>query len=190
MSPPETHITVLPISEACRADPAMLNQVFHDLAAVEGLESVYVGLQMEGGNYAYCFNNWATVEDFARFDSAPNHDDVLAPTMGIFVGLPKIYHITFQPDVHVPLSKPVTEIVFVTAMSAEAKQQLVDSLQGVCARMGGVMAFGAVIQREFKDVVVVICGWNSVEVSVFLMSRGHINLNSSDLRFDRNMKLL
>lgn len=110
--------------------------------------------------------------------------------MGIFVGLPKIYHITFQPDVHVPLSKPVTEIVFVTAMSAEAKQRLVDSLQGVCARMGGVMTFGAVIQREFKDVVVVICGWNSVEVSVFLISRDHINLNSSDLRFGRNIKPL
>lgn len=93
--------------------------------------------------------------------------------MEIFVGLPKIYHITFQPDVYVPLNKPVTEIVFVTTVSAEAKQQLVDSLKGACAQMGGIMAFGAVIQREFKDVVVVVCGWNSVEVSHFQASRDH-----------------
>jgi len=162
-TPQETHIVVFRTSDECRADPSMLDGIFHDFAKTEGLYSIHYGLQIEDSSYGYCVNNWMTPEDFARFDQSPDSGDKLTSTMKVFVGLPTIYHIRFQLGVEIPLNKPVTEIVFVTAISAEAKQQLVDTLTGACAQMGGIMTFGTVEQPEFKDLVVVLCGWNTVE---------------------------
>lgn len=68
---------------------------------------------------------------------------------------------------------PVTEIVIITTVSPEAKQQLVDSLTGACAQMGGIMTFGTVVQPEFKDLVVVVCGWNSLEVRLPSLARSY-----------------
>lgn len=83
--------------------------------------------------------------------------------------MPKIYHIFFKLDINVPLSMPVTEITIITSVSPEAKQKLCAMLEEACEHAKGVMSYGTVEQAEYKDLVVVMCGWNTVEASSYLL---------------------
>lgn len=114
--------------------------------------------------FAHLPVDWANSDDFLAF-SASEHDDVLASVVEVFKGFPKVYHINFKLDVTVPLDMPVTEIVVITSVSPEAKQKLCDTLAEVCEYLKGVMTYGTPEQAGDKDVVVVVCGWNSLEVS-------------------------
>ncbi|KZP33101.1 hypothetical protein FIBSPDRAFT_847712 [Athelia psychrophila] len=163
MSPTtETHIALFTTSDACRADPTMLDRIFYDVSGAKGVESLYYGLQIEDPTQLYVVNNWANSDDFLAF-SASEHDDVLASVVEVFKGFPKVYHINFKLDVTVPLDMPVTEIVVITSVSPEAKQKLCDTLAEVCEYLKGVMTYGTPEQAGDKDVVVVVCGWNSLE---------------------------
>jgi len=158
----ETHLFLFNTSDACRADPTMVNRIFYDLSGTEGLESIHYGFQIEDPTQLYLINNWVDSDAFLAFQTS-EHDDVLASIVEMFKGFPKVYHVHFKLDVTVPLNMPVTEIVVITSVSPEAKQTLCDTLAEACEYMKGVMTYGTVEQVEDKDAVVVVCGWNSLE---------------------------
>lgn len=73
-----------------------------------------------------------------------------------------IHHVDFVSDITKALNKPLTEIVFATVASAEAKQELFAAVEQLSLGTDRVATYGSVIGRD--NLIVFVAGWESKDV--------------------------
>ncbi|KIM82061.1 hypothetical protein PILCRDRAFT_820970 [Piloderma croceum F 1598] len=154
----------VPSSEAYRNDPNVLINGFGLLSKVDGLESLYFGLQLEDPKTAYVFNNWTTRAHHQRLIESPSYRKVLEPMGPAFEGPSTITHVQFASDVTVAFKQPVTEITIHTANNPKDRQKVLELFAEFAKSRNGLATYGALEEKD--DVTVFISGWLSVEETV------------------------
>lgn len=74
-----------------------------------------------------------------------------------------ITHVQFVSDYTSAFSKPVTEIAFSTVKPGASRERVIEIMQVLCDIKKGVSTYGPLLEQE--NVIVLLCGWDTVEVS-------------------------
>ena len=96
--------------------------------------------------------------------AAPSYADLLKELEPSLSGAspPEMYHVQFSAPT-IALEKPVTEVLVFTLKAPENHEIVVNILSGISEASGKMFVFGQT--REDENKFVVICGWDSIEVS-------------------------
>ncbi|KZP33160.1 hypothetical protein FIBSPDRAFT_721640 [Athelia psychrophila] len=162
MAIPSTEIVIFPTAQGFRSDPSSLANGLEALSKADGLLNTYAGLQNNDQHMGYMINNWKTHEHFERLASGPEYPHVLAGLKASIDGHVVIHHVDFVSDITKALNKPLTEIVFATVASAEAKQELFAAVEQLSLGTDRVATYGSVIGRD--NLIVFVAGWESKDV--------------------------
>lgn len=107
--------------------------------------------------------DWTTLEDYRRFEKSSTFGEVLGHLKPALESHGTITHVQFVSDYTGAFSKPITEIAFATLKPGVSKEKMFETLKVLCNMKKGVSTYGPLLEKE--DVIVFICGWDSVEVS-------------------------
>ncbi|KAF8215210.1 hypothetical protein K438DRAFT_1561914 [Mycena galopus ATCC 62051] len=171
---PAIQITTFPVSDSFVANPDVMKDALSVITGAEGYQSSFYGPQVEDKKTAYFISVWETYAHREKLDGTPQYGQLIEKLKPAVAGPLVRDHIDVTVDPTAALSAPAVAFVTFTLKSGESVEKLT-ALVGEFAKSldgtGGVHAPTAWGQSaENKDKVLVITGWDSLEVSVCLLS--------------------
>lgn len=115
------------------------------------------------GNINSLVSDWDNLAHHQAMLASPSYPTLLEALKPAYGGWSKMYHVIFNAQ-PIALKQPVTEVLLLTIKNPSHRTEVFDILTKISDSTKKMLVFGPAL--EDKNVIIVVGGWQSVEVCV------------------------